>query len=253
MSADRDVRYANSGGLQIAYEVIGDDIGGIAVSGFRRWLRPGVRRPRRARTERGAGDLARARGAMTRMFVAVYPPKDAIEDLDSFLEPRREAGDFRWSPTAQIHMTLAFLVEVSDRVEDDLVDRLAQAARKRQAMTASIGGGGAFPRVDFAKVLWAGLQVDNGAELDLLAANCRAAAAKAGAAPSGERFSPHLTVARMRRPIEATKWVRLLDAYRGPSWRIDEVALVESHLGEGPNRQPRHDVIATFRLREGSE
>ena len=46
--------------------------------------------------------------------------------------------------------------------------------------------------------------------------------------------------------IEATKWVRVLDAYRGPSWSIEEIALVESHLGEGPNRRPRHEVVATF-------
>ena len=67
-----------------------------------------------------------------------------------------------------------------------------------------------------------------------------------GAPPGGERFRPHLTLARITPPIEATKWVRLLDAYRGPSWPVEEVALVESHLGEGPNRRPRHEVVATF-------
>jgi RNA 2',3'-cyclic 3'-phosphodiesterase len=95
-------------------------------------------------------------------------------------------------------------------------------------------------------VLWAGVDVDDAAELDRMAAGCRAAGATVGAPPTAERFRPHLTLARINPPIEATKWVRLLDAYRGPSWPVEEVALVESHLGEGPNRRPRHEVVATF-------
>lgn len=188
---------------------------------------------------------------MTRMFVAAYPPQEALEDLDDFLEARRDAGDFRWSAIDQVHLTLAFLADVPDHALDDLVDRLAHAAAKRRAMTASIGGGGVFPRVDFAKILWVGLQVDADDELAALAASCRAAAAKAGAAPSGERFRPHLTVARIRRPIEATKWVRLLDSYRGPAWQLDHIDLVASHLGEGPGKRPRHVAVETFPLGGG--
>ena len=183
---------------------------------------------------------------MTRMFVAAYPPQEAIEDLDSFLEPRREAGEFRWVLPDQIHLTFAFLADVPDRAQDDLIDRLARAAGKRRALMASIDGGGAFPSVDFAKVLWAGLEVEDVEELRRLAAGARAAAAKAGVPPSGERFSAHLTIARLRRPIEATKWVRLLDSYRGPTWPLDHIELVASYLGEGPRKRPRHEVIETF-------
>lgn len=188
---------------------------------------------------------------MTRMFVAVYPPPEAIEDLDEFLEPRREHGEFRWASIDQIHLTLAFLADVPDRALEELSERLGRAAAKRLAMTASIAGGGAFPGVEFAKVLWAGLDVDDVHELERLATGCRAAAAKAGSPPSGERFAPHLTVARIRPPIEATKWVRVLDSYRGPGWRLDEIALVASHLGEGPRKRPRHEILGTFALAHG--
>ena len=54
-----------------------------------------------------------------RMFVAVRPPEDAIEDLDTFLDVRREAGGFRWVLADQVHVTLAFLAEVPDRNVDD--------------------------------------------------------------------------------------------------------------------------------------
>jgi len=40
----------------------------------------------------------------------------------------------------------------------------------------------------------------------------------------------------------------VLDAYRGKTWWAQEAALVVSHLGEGPRRRPRHDLVETFRL-----
>ncbi|MFL6090404.1 MAG: RNA 2',3'-cyclic phosphodiesterase [Aeromicrobium sp.] len=178
-----------------------------------------------------------------RMFVAAYPPADVLADLGAFLEPRREHGEFRWASMDQIHLTLAFLAGVPEHAVDELVDRLARAAAKRRVVTAAIAGGGAFPSVDAAKVLWAGLDVDDAEELDRLAAGCRAAAGTAGSPPSGERFRPHLTLARVGRPIEASKWVRLLNAYRGPTWQLAEVALVASYLGEGPRKRPRHEVV----------
>ena len=183
---------------------------------------------------------------MTRGFVAVYPSSEAVEHLDEFLEVRRDSGPFQWTLPTQWHLTLAFFDDVPDRSFDALVEGLTAAVGKRSAMRAAIAGGGAFPHVGRAKVLWAGIEVGDAAELEKLARGCRAVGATAGAPPSGERFRPHLTLARINPPIEATKWVRLLDAYGGPEWMIDEIALVESHLGEGPKRRPRYEVVATF-------
>jgi 2'-5' RNA ligase len=189
---------------------------------------------------------------MTRMFVAVVPPEDVVEDLEEFLAPRREAAPFRWSLPEQWHLTLAFAEHVPERAYDDLVDRLAAAAAKRAPIEARIRGGGAFPHAGKAKVLFAGLVTDED-ELASLATGARNAMSTAGVEVDGQRFRSHVTLARMKRPVEATNWVRLLDAYTGPTWRIGEIALVASHLGEGPRRRPRHEVVESFGLgRAGS-
>lgn len=183
------------------------------------------------------------------MFVAAYPPLEAVDDFDAFLEPRRDTGSgFRWTLPEQWHLTLTFLADVPDRALDELIERLGRATSKRTAMSAAIAGGGAFPGADDAKLLWAGVDVDPRGELDALAAGCRAAAAKAGARPSGDRFRPHLTVARLSRPVAALKWVGLLDSYRGPIWQLHEIALVASFLGEGPRKRPRHQVVERFAI-----
>ena len=137
-----------------------------------------------------------------------------------------------------------------DRALDDLLDRLERAAKRRTPISTAIAGGGAFPNVGRARVLWAGLDLDEAGRTELarLATGARAAASKAGVAVDGARFKPHVTVARLKHPQEASSWVRLLDGYRGPAWAVDEVRLVASFLGEGPRNRPRHEVLASFPL-----
>ena len=184
------------------------------------------------------------------MFAALVPPPEALDHLDSFLDVRRDAGDLRWVQADQIHVTLAFLGSVPDRKVDDLVERLGRAAARRTAVGTRIIGGGAFPNVGRAKVIWTGLDLDETGrtELDRLATGCRAAATRAGIEVDGARFRAHLTVARTRFPHDVTTWVRLLDGYAGPSWPVEAVTLVESHLGEGPRGRPRHVPMDTFPL-----
>jgi len=184
-----------------------------------------------------------------RLFVALVPPPVAVEDLEEFLTPRREAGaELRWTTTEQWHLTLAFMAEVNPRHLDDLVNRLGRAAARRDPFEVRLAGGGAFPNPGRAKVLYAGVRADDPEELRRLAVGTRAAASKAGAGAQGGRFRAHLTLARSGRSFEATRWLRILEEYVGPAWAADRVTLIESHLGEGPRRRPRYEVLETFTL-----
>jgi 2'-5' RNA ligase len=189
-----------------------------------------------------------------RMFIALPLPDAVKEDLSEFLEPRQEAGrargtlpGLRWSLPEQWHLTLGFLPDVADRHIDELHDRLARVATRRQPMWLRVAGAGAFPNVAAAKVLWAGVEHD-GEELMRLAGGVRAAGAKSGAEVGGGRFHPHLTLARLAPPVDVTHWMRVLDSYAGPSWEATEVALIASYLGEGRHGTARHEVREMFQL-----
>jgi RNA 2',3'-cyclic 3'-phosphodiesterase len=81
-----------------------------------------------------------------------------------------------------------------------------------------------------------------------MATGTRAAANRAGVPVDGQRFRPHVTLARLGHPAEVSTWVRLLDAYRGPSWTVDRITLVASYLGEGPRGRPRYETVDEFAL-----
>jgi RNA 2',3'-cyclic 3'-phosphodiesterase len=184
-----------------------------------------------------------------RMFVAVVPPPDVLDGLAGFLEPRRGADPgVRWASAEQWHLTLAFLADVPERRLDDLIERLARAAARRHPLDLRLRGSGAFPSPARSKVLWVGVHATPAEELDRLAAGSRAAGVKAGVEVRGGRFRPHLTVARLRHPVDATRWIRVLDAYGSNVWTAGRVDLIESHLGQGPGDRSRYVTLQTFEL-----
>ena len=183
-----------------------------------------------------------------RLFVAVVPPDEVLDDLEEHLEPRRDAGaDVRWTDRHQWHVTLAFLGDVAERRLDDLTEALTRSAAKRSPLVLRLAGAGAFPNPYAARVLWAGVEQVRG-DLTSVARGIRSSASSVGASPDGTRFHPHLTLGRFARPTEATRWIRSLGALEGPAWVADHVTLVESHLGEGRGRRPRYEVVAEMPL-----
>lgn len=185
---------------------------------------------------------------MTRLFVAVIPPQEVLADLEAFLEPRLAADpDLRWTRPEHWHLTLAFAPSVDRRRQEDLEDRLESVAAQTDSFTLTLDGSGAFPDAAAARVLF--LDVDDPlVDLPPLARRVRSAANGAGVRVDGGPFAPHLTVARRRGPGDVTRWLRVLDTYRSPSWTVDEITLVESELGLGPNGTPRYTPRATFPL-----
>ncbi|WP_347353340.1 RNA 2',3'-cyclic phosphodiesterase [Intrasporangium sp.] len=183
-----------------------------------------------------------------RLFAAIVPPDEVLDDLEEHLAPRIEASDgIRWTDPAQWHITLAFCPDAPERLLDDLTGRLQHSGRRTKPFTLALLGAGTFPNPYAARVLWAGI-ADAGGALAPLAASVRGGFNKAGATPDGGRFHPHVTLGRFRRPTEATRWIRALSAYESPEWRVGVIHLVESHLGEGRGRRPRYETVAQVPL-----
>lgn len=184
-----------------------------------------------------------------RLFVAVVPPPHVCEDLGAFLAPRRDVVDGpRWSAAEQWHITLAFMGTASAGVVEPLAQSLSALVGRVLPGQVSIDGGLALPNPYAARVLAAGVRDTPADWLTALAHTVRSGCAVAGAAPEGGPFRPHLTLGRFGRPVEATRWLRVLDTYRGPSFAVTEVALVESHLGGARGGRTRHDIVATVGL-----
>ncbi|MFI5690230.1 RNA 2',3'-cyclic phosphodiesterase [Kribbella sp. NPDC051586] len=182
-----------------------------------------------------------------RLFVAVVPPPEVVEDLSEFVEPRREHpdDDLRWAAEQHWHITLAFLGDVPDWKTEELEERLEAAAQRQKPFELQLTGAGAFPGVPEARVLYAGVRDDSEA-LKHLSMTTRAAANRAGVTVEGRKFTPHVTLARLRRPVDVTRWVRVFDTYDGPVWTAGSLQLIESRLGEGPGQSAAYDTVGEW-------
>ncbi|KAA1427695.1 RNA 2',3'-cyclic phosphodiesterase [Nocardioides antri] len=188
---------------------------------------------------------------MARLFAAIVPPADVVEHLDEFLEPRREAGEFRWTLAEQFHITLAFMPSVADHLIDEYADRLADGLARTPVPVVRLAGPLAFPNAAQTRALAVGVVPESeGADvvLERIAGRARNAAVTVGTEVDGQRFRPHLTIARLRRQADTTNWVRLLETYTGPEWPVLEATVLASHLGEGPGKRPRYETVAEIPL-----
>jgi RNA 2',3'-cyclic 3'-phosphodiesterase len=148
---------------------------------------------------------------------------------------RSTLPDLRWVPGSRWHVTLEFLGACGRHEADRQAARWADRAAAGSAFEASVAGSGAFPDAWRARVLFAGV-VDRSGGLARL---------------SIEGQVSHVTLARTRQPRDLTGVVESLSEYCGPSWRVEQVALMESHLRGAGERGPRYEPLEYFTLGGG--
>ncbi|MFI0351649.1 RNA 2',3'-cyclic phosphodiesterase [Actinomadura sp. 9N407] len=186
-----------------------------------------------------------------RLFVALVPPPDVLDELDEFLaEYRTGTPGLRWLHRELLHVTLTFLGEVDDRTLEKLLPRLQRAVARHERLDLSLAGAGAFPgNGTHARVLWTGLYGDR-RKLMKLAASTTAARRRVGMpADKHPTFRPHLTLARCRTPVDVRPLLEPLAAFASSPWTADSVHLMESRLPAKGRTAVEYDSIKTWSLR----
>jgi RNA 2',3'-cyclic 3'-phosphodiesterase len=165
-----------------------------------------------------------------RLFVALEIPTTTRENLATLIASLRAiTREPRWVRPDNLHVTLKFLGEVP---EDQLaaVETALGRIRSDQAVTLEFRGLGFFPNEKKPRVFWAGIAAS--ANLKTLAADIEGAMEKCGIAREKREFSPHLTLARLERPLpEALRKAIAENAQREfGSLQTGEFHLVQSKL-----------------------
>ncbi|MFD1804053.1 RNA 2',3'-cyclic phosphodiesterase [Mixta tenebrionis] len=160
-----------------------------------------------------------------RLFFAIGLPEPLPEQLVRWRAQQfpEEAG--RPVAAANLHLTLAFLGEVSDEKAQGL-QRLAGRIQQR-AFTLDLDDAGHWPRPG---VVWLGCrQAPRG--LLQLAEMLRAQAARSGCHQSPQPFHPHITLLR-----NATRPVALPPRNFHWQFRVDHFSLYQSLFSQGRTR-----------------
>ncbi|MBX7166682.1 MAG: RNA 2',3'-cyclic phosphodiesterase [Pirellulales bacterium] len=133
-----------------------------------------------------------------RTFVALDLSAGILKQAGSLIDRLRStAAQVRWAHAGQMHLTLNFLGDVAVAGVTDVCQMVAEAAAQHTAFTVQVAGVGAFPSVDRPRVVWLG--VTAGAEhVAALQRTLEAALEVAGFRPEERRFTPHVTIGRVK-------------------------------------------------------
>jgi 2'-5' RNA ligase len=155
-------------------------------------------------------------------------PEPQREGLGRFIsECALAAPEFRWTPTANLHLTVRFMGSVDDAVALGVADSLTN--RDLRSFDIELGEVGTFKRGRLARVVWIGQR--SGLEAArALAAQVEEECVAAGLAPEPRPFQAHLTLARAR-PRDGAVLPSLPTSPQVAQWRATELVLYSSHLG----------------------
>jgi 2'-5' RNA ligase len=135
-----------------------------------------------------------------RTFIAVPLSAQVIDKLaETQRALRRKCLDqaVTWVKPENIHLTLCFLGDILPDRQQPIEAALTVVARNVRPFTFNVQGLGAFPNANRPRVIWVGLDEPTG-QLALLHRTVNEAMASIGFQPEDRRFSPHLTLGRIR-------------------------------------------------------
>ena len=172
-----------------------------------------------------------------RSFIAIELPDELKSELVQLEARLKSGGQFRvkWVDPNGIHLTLKFLGDIAaDRVEE-IVGAMEEAARGISTFQLKVKGLGVFPNPKRAQVAWVGLsgEVDKLAQLQK---SVESKLAPLGFAPEARRFTPHLTLARLRNQVSPDERQRFGQLITGTAFEADcaievaAISLIRSQL-----------------------
>ncbi len=94
-----------------------------------------------------------------RSFIAIELPQN-IKDYLSRLQTqlKNSQADVKWVEPQNIHLTLKFLGEIDDNQLSEINNILENIAKERKHFQANVSSAGAFPKINFPRVIWVGLK-----------------------------------------------------------------------------------------------
>ena len=174
-----------------------------------------------------------------RTFIAITLPenvKSAVAKIQMAL--KKERFHINWVKPENMHLTLKFLGDVKKEAIPGIIDAMKKSAENAASLKVRAKGIGAFPGFNRARVLWTGFtgETDEIAMLieihNLLENNLE----QIGFQKEGRPFKAHLTIGRIRDPIDgrellnaASKYVE----YSSEPFIVDRMVLYKSDLKPG--------------------
>jgi len=166
----------------------------------------------------------------------------AIEGF--FTAIQKTGGSFKPVKLHQLHITLKFFGEVGEEKLEEISGLVKERTTGHGPFSFGLAGCGAFPNENYLKVLWVGME---DAET-LVSLGTGLQKSFEGLGFKRDRFSPHLTLFRVKSPKNKTDIQKVLGDHRETHFgrvEVSKLLLMESQLTP---KGPIYSVVERFPL-----
>jgi len=186
-----------------------------------------------------------------RCFIAISLPDEVKTQISTYIDDLKKfSRDVRWIKAENIHLTLKFLGEI-DPEQVKLVKKcLHPLSNKFSRFTLNISGSGSFPGKKRPRVFWLGMEQSKENPLFGIHKWIENQLLDLGFEKEKRRFSPHLTLGRVRSRGQADFSELFSDIENNPfvpiTFQINEIFFMQSFLKP---TGAEYQVIESYPLR----
>ena len=175
-----------------------------------------------------------------RAFIAIGLPTE-IKDVLSQIQDKLKTGlpKISWVKPQNLHLTLKFLGEISPRQLEEIKHIITKVSQGTAAFKIKLDDLGVFPDLRQARIIWIGINQDTITKQ--IAGLLETKVAGIGIAKEKRDFSSHITIARIKIPLNPVDLERELKkakndvVYANMELNAGGITLFESVLGpSGP-------------------
>jgi len=173
--------------------------------------------------------------ALFRGFIAI-DVKASSEISNIINEFKKSVTNIKLVEPKNIHITLKFLGDTDENLISKIKGIIEESVEDINPFEIKIKDTGVFPNENYIKVIWIGIK--NHEQIAEIAKKIDDQLSKIGFKKEKRKFSPHITIGRVKSGKDKEKILQILNKYKNVDFidlKIDSIKLKKSELNpKGP-------------------
>ncbi|MHC4871713.1 MAG: RNA 2',3'-cyclic phosphodiesterase [Planctomycetota bacterium] len=180
---------------------------------------------------------------MLRLFIAIELDEDIRAELfEEIKYLKSHFPDIRWVKPENLHITMKFLGNVGENEIEDISAIMDSAAEKTPSFSAGIENLGCFPDTRHPRIVWAGCGQGNN-EIKSIVGNLDEELKLIGYKPENRKFTPHITIGRVKRPSHAMGIEEIINDAQQIDFGLLDVSALTLFMSELKKEGPRYSAM----------
>jgi 2'-5' RNA ligase len=170
---------------------------------------------------------------LIRCFISLHVPEEIVTGISQYIqELKKLTTGVKWIRPEGIHLTLKFLGEIESSRVKMIESRLPEISKACAPFNIYVSGSGCFPGRKKPRVFWVGLEQGESNPLLGIHVLIENILEPLGFDKEKRRFSPHLTLGRVKHPANFLNIYTFFDKHPFPkiNFHVTEFFFMRSEL-----------------------